>query len=852
MQHNIWTCAAIIWMAVAWLGTAHCLADKQPVDIAIVDSSDTTSAATNIQRVQQAQQPPHIDGDLAEEAWRNITWQSFGGENNDQKTRTEYAMVHGKAGLYLAVRCYEPDMQALRMNGNRRDGLFEYFDNDDWLEVLIDPGLTGHDYYWLIVNAKGTRTDLCAIADPDRSWDGQWQVATHRDRQMWTAEFYLPYQMFSRTADIKDEWALQIARRRINTGKSYTTGEADATRTLSGGSHRHPATWPRISGLPVSAMAQAVEVSALQIEPIAGASGQARLTAKVTALPTPPALSTASDTDTAIPLRGVMHVMRPGSAKGLVPHGNGPRQHYVIDTVDLLPGETIELSANIAIDDDEVVIAYLALFDKNTGDLLHCTRDRGMRIAHVVGGPGPQYSLYSTEKQALVQLDLRQWGADHKLISTVMLESGELITQSHTATKPSIKLPIDLEAVPIGRHVLQIEMQTPQHVSWFRQFDLVKASPASESASPVKINRWRQTIVVDDEPFIAIGSSPLITHGLNYARGMMKEMAAQGFNTMHVWGGYLVKGDEAILDPENILKCFDAAEELGLKIILSLPAITQNEPSSPFIKYRISDSERLEIIAELVTLLRDHPALLGYEIGDEPEFFVSPEWLERVYDTIKAQDPWHLVTINNCRGARSTLTFAKASDTSGIDYYPVGKWPAGTIGPLTSEVVDLAGTRPVKTWLQGYKIFNPRAPTPDELVMMTYSAIARGSSSIFYFIGKPPEKLWEAQGQCANEFIQLKQAVIAPIRKQLETQPHDDKVYASFRQDGQHGWIIAVNESDTQANGEIILPAELNGITSSALVLFEDRQLAINQNRLVDTFAPHARHVYKIDLAKKD
>ncbi|GAF82823.1 unnamed protein product, partial [marine sediment metagenome] len=227
---------------------------------------------------------------------------------------------------------------------------------------------------------------------------------------------------------------------------------------------------------------------------------------------------------------------------------------------------------------------------------------------------------------------------------------------------------------------------------------------------------------------------------------------------------------------------------------------------------------------------------------DEPEFFVAPEWMERVYREIKRLDPYHLVTINNCRGARSMLTYARASDMVGLDYYPAGKWPAGTVGPLTDEVVHFAGYKPVKMWVQGYKIHNPKAPTPDELKMMTYSMLARGASALFYFIGRPKPALWNAQGQCAREIRSLTDAVAAEHRERLVVGPADSGVYASFRSGPKGWWIIAVNEGATAVKATIELPSSAG--EGSADVLFESRQAPIEGGKISDSFAPFQRHVY--------
>jgi hypothetical protein len=131
----------------------------QPVDNAIVsgDRIEQRRADTVVQHIKQ---PPKLDGRLSDAVWRNAQWMTIDGVGGDDSTRTMYACLSTVDALYIAVRCFEPDMQQLDDDTTQRDALFDYSKSDDWVEVLIDPACSGFDYYWLIANARGSRTDL--------------------------------------------------------------------------------------------------------------------------------------------------------------------------------------------------------------------------------------------------------------------------------------------------------------------------------------------------------------------------------------------------------------------------------------------------------------------------------------------------------------------------------------------------------------------------------------------------------------------------------------------------------------------------------------------------------------------
>ncbi len=60
----------------------------------------------------------------------------------------------------------------------------------------------------------------------------------------------------------------------------------------------------------------------------------------------------------------------------------------------------------------------------------------------------------------------------------------------------------------------------------------------------------------------------------------------------------------------------------------------------------ITDEEKKTRLINEIETFRDHPALLGWYISDEPNGRkIAPEELGKVYRTVKQYDPWHPVSI---------------------------------------------------------------------------------------------------------------------------------------------------------------------------------------------------------------
>lgn len=827
-KHNIKLIMTIITLATIGLSQISQATDA-PVDLAIINSVDKKTPPPESFQVPLLDKPIQLDGRLNDDAWKELTFFSFNGPETNFASRTEFAFTQNKFGIYFAFRCHDPDLSSLRTTCKIRDGLFEWFRKDDWIEVLIDPGNTGYDYYWLIVNADGIQTDLCCQADPDRSWNGEWQTASGREKSAWTMEIFIPFSTFNRS-EITDTWRFNVARLYVGNRKTYK-------RTVWRGKHRIPKTWSMLTGIKADSNNLDLNISPLIIKP-GIKQDRGTITATVQNM-----------THTNLNILPVFRIARPGSAMGLVPHGWGPSEDIAAQTILLHTNDSAEISVPIDINQDEIVIAQLLIHDKS-GNLLYMTRDTGTGMQNLIDGPGPELSLYTTEQKARLIFKLRQFGKNMQLKVSLTGDGKTIITHSIAATSSHIEDSLNIASLSPGKYKVSLQLSDRNRIIARRNYQLQKA--AISYSGVVKIHRPSRTLQIDGKPFVAVGNSPGINHGLPHARTMMREMKKNGFNTIHLWGGYLKRDENKKRLPELDLKtlgaCFDAASTNGLKVIISLGTITQNNPASPFIAFNLTDQQRIDLILKIVNFLKDKEALLGYEIADEPEWFVAPDWLKKVYNAIKKVDPGHLVTINNCRGARSTISYARASDIAALDYYPAGKWPVSTVGPLTSEIVSLAGFRPVSMWVQGYKIFNPRAPLPEEIIMMSYSMFARGASELFYFIGRPKPTLWAAQKQCAREITSLTDAAAAEQKLQLKTVPKS-KIYASLRLSDTEGWIIAVNESDKKIITSIILPERI--IPENTVVIFESRKISAKNGIISDTFDPFARHVYNWKLQNK-
>jgi len=155
---------------------------------------------------------PIIDGDIAEQAWKNVQWTDAfvdieGNSQPNPDFATRAKLIWDESYLYIAAELEEPHVWATLENHDQ----IIYHDND--FEVFIDPENNGHDYYEIEVNAYNTILDLF-MAKPYRNggqamlhWDAHnfrsavrisGTINNPQDKDIgWTVEMAIPFRSVS-------------------------------------------------------------------------------------------------------------------------------------------------------------------------------------------------------------------------------------------------------------------------------------------------------------------------------------------------------------------------------------------------------------------------------------------------------------------------------------------------------------------------------------------------------------------------------------------------------------------------------------------------------------------------------
>ena len=127
--------------------------------IYLLGLASIASAAPLSYECRFSQQPPVIDGDLAEAAWKDIPWTSdfsdIRGKGFDApRFRTRAKILWTAEGLYIAAELSEPHVWATLTEKNA----VIFHDND--FEIFLDPDGDTLNYHEFEINALGTIWEL--------------------------------------------------------------------------------------------------------------------------------------------------------------------------------------------------------------------------------------------------------------------------------------------------------------------------------------------------------------------------------------------------------------------------------------------------------------------------------------------------------------------------------------------------------------------------------------------------------------------------------------------------------------------------------------------------------------------
>lgn len=345
----------------------------------------------------------------------------------------------------------------------------------------------------------------------------------------------------------------------------------------------------------------------------------------------------------------------------------------------------------------------------------------------------------------------------------------------------------------------------------------------------------------------------------------------------------LADGGGWYTSPRNraVIKDFlDEANKHGIRVLISLVRET-NTPSG------IPPQEYIDTI----NAFKDHPALYGWYLGDEPEIYKNhdgdreDDWIithdilasdPGYYRLAKENDPNHpvLISFNTIYEPYDSYwdkidNFFDVVDLVGIHSYPFwsmhNEFGGGTareqfdVWKYTYERSRAAGKDDFVATVQGFgnnTTYPYRDPTYRELRFQVFSAIALGIDKVLYW-----HDSWANSNtkNLVKQMIGQTQGIGAEMNDgttydpQIKVSEPQDKLIYRFGIHNHRGIVLAVNTSGRRDSASqpltvtYTLPSSVT--TDTIRVLYEDRTLPVEHLQFTDTMDEFDVRIYSFTVS---
>jgi hypothetical protein len=160
----------------------------------------TLKGSMGVRRIKSVKEfisRPVIDGVLEDDVWSStkpITELAGAGGEESSIEKCEIYLGHDRENLFIGARCFESDLNALRIQAAEHDGPV-YGDDNLWF--FFDTNLDEETYYQLMINPNAVVFDrLCSIQEgapqTELGWNAPWEVSAGREQNAWTIEMRIP------------------------------------------------------------------------------------------------------------------------------------------------------------------------------------------------------------------------------------------------------------------------------------------------------------------------------------------------------------------------------------------------------------------------------------------------------------------------------------------------------------------------------------------------------------------------------------------------------------------------------------------------------------------------------------
>jgi hypothetical protein len=480
------------------------------------------------------------------------------------------------------------------------------------------------------------------------------------------------------------------------------------------------------------------------------------------------------------------------------------------------------------------LIIILSSFFQNTITLCQSTDSASVKI-------NPRLSFYTFEKKGEFLLLIPPLLQHNNLSININCGEETIISWNGKPGGDILRIPFPLNLSPAVYNIEAKIVATYNPVTTYKA--ATKLIVLTYKPNEVKTDRFSGGLIVNKRQFFPFGFycySPVYPT-------LPEEEFVKGFNMISPY-------QKIVPETLNERKSYmDRCASLGMKVHYNLLSVSGGGGVGSKIE-GLSDDDKRELLISEIRTFRDHPALLGWYIADEPTGNkISPEKLEEIYRIVKENDPWHPVSIVFMAPFLSAKKYVDATDIVMADPYPVPDLPVSMVGDVAGQMkTEFNGKRPV--WIVpqvfgGGELWS-REPTLQEIRSMTWQSVIKGATGIQYFVRQglnyfpKSTATWSECGRIATEIAELTPWLLSD-EETLPVKSYSDNIIVSSRIHNGQLLVMAVNRLNEPVRAVI----RLSGVNSGkARVIFENRSFTFNSGMLTDQLPPFGSQAYLINV----
>ena len=175
----------------------------------------TFAVAQNSFKAVFVNNPPEIDGQLNDEAWKTASkidnfYQREPNFGNPVSEKTVIYVCYDANQIYFGIKCFD-DPAKITAKEKARDA---NLGNDDRVQVILDTYLDHRNGYWFQIGPRGSFGDATISENGavfNKDWNGVWNAKAHIVEDGWEAEMAIPFKTMGFDKDLST-WGIKFIR----------------------------------------------------------------------------------------------------------------------------------------------------------------------------------------------------------------------------------------------------------------------------------------------------------------------------------------------------------------------------------------------------------------------------------------------------------------------------------------------------------------------------------------------------------------------------------------------------------------------------------------------------------------